>query len=299
MSASRGVWRRAITLLRMSDPEVLADACWALSYLSEPPERVQPVIDAGVVPRLVELLGHTNLLVQTPALRTVGNICAQEAEQTQAVLDCGALPRLGALLHSPKKEMRKEACWAVSNITAGPTAQVEAACAAGLVPRLVELASEEEYEVKKEAAYALCNCACSSSSAALVGGLVDLGVLPPLLYLLDSPDAHLLLTSLDAIEAMLRAGAAAAGADAPPAANPIAALVREADGVDYIEALQEHENGEVYQKAAAIVDAFFGGDDEPEDALVAPAARADGSGFAFGVAAVADGDAAPFSLHAG
>ena len=164
---------------------------------------------------------------------------------------------------------------------------------------MVELASEEEYEVKKEAAYALCNCACSSSSAALVGGLVDLGVLPPLLYLLDSPDAHLLLTSLDAIEAMLRAGAAAAGADAPPAANPIAALVREADGVDYIEALQEHENGEVYQKAAAIVDAFFGGDDEPEDALVAPAARADGSGFAFGVAAVADGDAAPFSLHAG
>ena len=86
------------------------------------------MIDAGVVPRLVELLGHTNLLVQTPALRTVGNICAQEAEQTQAVLDCGALPRLGALLHSPKKEMRKEACWAVSNITAGPTAQVEAAC---------------------------------------------------------------------------------------------------------------------------------------------------------------------------
>ena len=72
---------------------------------------------------------------------------------------------------------------------------------------------------------------------------------------------------------MLRAGAAAAGADAPPAANLIAALVREADGVDYIEALQEHENGEVYQKAAAIVDAFFGGDDEPEDVLVAPAAR--------------------------
>ena len=217
------------------------------------------------------------------------------------MLDCGALPRLGALLHSPKKEMRKEACWAVSNITAGPTAQVEAACAAGLVPRLVELASEEEYEVKKEAAYALFyQCACSSRRARRSSAGSSTCVLLPLLYLLDSPDAHLLLTSLDAIEAMLRAGAAAAGADAPPAAaNPIAALVREADGVDYIEALQEHENGEVYQKAAAIVDAFFGGDDEPEDALVAPAARADGSGFAFGVAAVADGDAAPFSLHAG
>ena len=32
------------------------------------------VLNAGVAPRLVELLGSSNTTVQTPALRTVGNI---------------------------------------------------------------------------------------------------------------------------------------------------------------------------------------------------------------------------------
>lgn len=44
-------------LIYMNDEEVLTDACWALSYLSDGPnDKIQAVIDAGVCPRLVELL---------------------------------------------------------------------------------------------------------------------------------------------------------------------------------------------------------------------------------------------------
>merc|ERR1712151_400996 len=46
-------------LIQGTDMEVLADACWALSFISDgASERISGVIQAGVVQRLVELLAH-------------------------------------------------------------------------------------------------------------------------------------------------------------------------------------------------------------------------------------------------
>lgn len=62
-------------LIYATDDDVLTDACWALSYLSDGSnDKIQAVIESGVVVRLVELLSHSSYAVQTPALRTVGNI---------------------------------------------------------------------------------------------------------------------------------------------------------------------------------------------------------------------------------
>uniref|UniRef100_A0A452Y1N4 IBB domain-containing protein n=1 Tax=Aegilops tauschii subsp. strangulata TaxID=200361 RepID=A0A452Y1N4_AEGTS len=44
-------------LIHSQDEEVLTDACWALSYLSDGTnDKIQSVIESGVFPRLVELL---------------------------------------------------------------------------------------------------------------------------------------------------------------------------------------------------------------------------------------------------
>ena len=49
-------------LIQQPDKEVVSDACWALSYLTDgSTERIQAVVDSGVVQRLVDLLGSDEL----------------------------------------------------------------------------------------------------------------------------------------------------------------------------------------------------------------------------------------------
>lgn len=49
----------------------------------------------------------TRLLIQTAALRAVGNIVTGTDEQTQVVLNCDALSHFPALLTHPKEKINK------------------------------------------------------------------------------------------------------------------------------------------------------------------------------------------------
>ena len=79
-------------LVHSNDEEVLADACWALSYMSDGTnDKIQAVIETGVCPRFVKLLLNPSSSVLIPALRMVGNIVTGDDLQTQCIIDHGAL----------------------------------------------------------------------------------------------------------------------------------------------------------------------------------------------------------------
>mmetsp|Transcript_18406 Transcript_18406/g.34131 ORF Transcript_18406/g.34131 Transcript_18406/m.34131 type:complete len:571 (+) Transcript_18406:132-1844(+) len=266
-------------LIFSPDEEVLTDACWALSYLSDGPnEKIQAVIEAGVCRRLVELLLNPSPAVQTPALRTVGNIVTGDDLQTQFIINNNALPCLLALLSSPKKGIRKEACWTISNITAGNKDQIQAVIDNNIIPPLIQLLTNAEFDIRKEAAWAISN-ATSGGSPQQIKFLVQQGCIRPLCDLLTVNDVKIVTIALEGLENILKVGEDEATDTGSH--NQMSTYVAEAEGLNKIEELQQHSNNDIYQKCIKILETFFGVDEEEEMANIAPDMAEGGNQFAF------------------
>ena len=270
-------------LLQSSDTEVLTDACWAISYLSDGSgERLQAVADGNVVGRLTELLKHSNASIQTPALRTIGNLATGSDTQTDSVVQAGAVPHLVALLGSQRKGVRKEAMWTLSNITAGTKAQIQTVVDAGGASEIVRQLKDGEWEIKKEAAWTASNF-LSGGTHEQVRHLISKGIVKPLCDLLAGKDAKILLVALEALSHILRAGQSDGGKFGA-SKNAYADMIEDSDGLDRIEELQEHPNEKVYEKAVDLIEKYFAEDDgEAENFGAQGFAQGQGNGqFAFG-----------------
>ncbi|KAL1543990.1 importin subunit alpha-like isoform X1 [Salvia divinorum] len=271
----------ALTLLiHMNDEEVLTDACWALSYLSDGiNEKIQAVIEADVCPRLIELLLHPSPSVLIPALRTVGNIVTGDDVQTQAIIEKGALPcMLNLLTQNHKKSIKKEACWTISNITAGNKDQIQAVIAAGIVGPLLALLQSAEFEIKKEAAWAISN-ATSGGTPDQIKFLVGEGCIKPMCDLLVCPDPRIITVCLEGLENILKVGEAEKNQGNTRDVNVYAQMIDDAEGLEKIENLQNHDNNEIYEKSVKILETYWLDDDDEQ---VVSGDGTQQSGFDFG-----------------
>ncbi|XP_020967499.1 importin subunit alpha-2 [Arachis ipaensis] len=275
------------SLIHSNDEEVLTDACWALSYLSDGTnDKIQAVIEAGVCPRLVELLMHPSPSVLIPALRTVGNIVTGDDMQTQIIINHQALPCLLNLLSNTyKKSIKKEACWTISNITAGNKQQIQAVIESNIIGPLVSLLQNAEFDIKKEAAWAISN-ATSGGSHEQIKYLVSQGCIKPLCDLLICPDPRIVTVCLEGLENILKVGEADKNMGNTGDVNLYAQMIDDAEGLEKIENLQSHDNTEIYEKAVKILETYW----LEEDDETMPPGDGSQSGFNFGGS---DGPAVP------
>merc|ERR1719187_2768573 len=112
-----------------------------LSRERNPP--IDVMINLGILPRLVEFLGH----VGAPALQfesawALTNIASGTPDQTKAVVNSGAVPHFVKLLRSPDQNVQEQAVWALGNIAGdGPTMR-DYVINNGVIPPLLSLVSD-------------------------------------------------------------------------------------------------------------------------------------------------------------
>ena len=86
-----------------------------LSLKNNPP--IQNVIDAGIVPKIVQLCTSNNYPeLQYEAVWVITNIASGSDEQTRCVIDSNAIPVLIQLLQSSNHQIREQCIWAIGNI---------------------------------------------------------------------------------------------------------------------------------------------------------------------------------------
>lgn len=269
------------------DDEVLIDACWAISYLSDGSnDKIQAVIEATIPRRLVELLTHSSTSVQTPALRSVGNIVTGDDVQTQVIINCGALPALLSLLGSSKDGIRKEACWTISNITAGNSTQIQNVIDANIIPPLIHLLSNGDFKTRKEACWAISNATSGGlQKPDQIRYLVEQGAIKPLCDLLACPDNKIIQVALDGLENILKIGdmdkdeRAERGGEK---VNHFALFIEEVGGMEKIHDCQNNANEEIYMKAYNIIEKYFADEEDDSANMGNLAPQAGQAGFGFG-----------------
>jgi importin subunit alpha-1/8 len=244
-------------LLEHNDKMILSDVCWALSYVTDDtPEKIQAVVESGCVPRLVYLLNCDDPSIITPALRSVGNIVTGDDKQTDVVLNSNVLPCLIQLLDYKKSNIIKEAAWTVSNITAGNQHQIQKVLESDVLTLMLKVLQYGDFKAQREAVWAITNITSGGTNEQIIAMIEKYPIIKPYCELLTSKDARAVTVVLNGLLALFRVAESINGL------GNFCIMLEEIGAVDKLEALQNHENEEVYQKAYQLIDTYFG---EPEE----------------------------------
>lgn len=176
-------------LVQNSDLEVVLDSVWAVSLVAGSSyEKIQMLIDFGMVPLILPLLNNRDQRVVKVVLRAIGNIAVGSDEQTQVLLDNGLLGYLPEMLHHPVQKVNKEALWILSNITAGNRRQIQEVLDSHLMPSVFTHLRKNDALLQREATWVLRNLVVGGSHNQ-VSEVIRLGAVPLTFDVLKDSDS--------------------------------------------------------------------------------------------------------------
>lgn len=258
------------------------DILWTLAYQSDNDELIGDVMNTGIVPILVDVIGDKSMIrFLFCALVILGNCVSGDEAQTQHVIDSGVLQHAQTLMNNAKKGVRKEVARLLSNIAAGTESQVaELLMTPNLLHQVIERANNDAWEVRKECIWVLTNV-CSGDNPAHVEKIVNSDALGCLSSILDNPsaaDPSLIIAVLDSVQNILKVGFEIS----EKIGMQFKERLEECNFANLLSDMQYHADDDVYKKALLIVETYFLGEDDEENEELAP--KMQKNTFEFGLA---------------
>ncbi|XP_037931964.1 importin subunit alpha-like [Teleopsis dalmanni] len=246
--------------LCVNDISVAANACWALSYVTNVDNnRIQVVVEAGVVPRLIIMLGSEVPHIIAPALRTVSNIvCSGTDYQIDKVIEAKGLQKLAVLLRHNNNNIVLEAAYAIGHITAGNQKHIQAVLDSNLLTNISYVLKKGDFRSKKEAIWTVTNITTNES----IDQVRDLWEK----YDLLKPFSGLLNANNDFVVKIVLTGISNCFGLAKRTGNlhNLCVIFEKIGGLRKLQGLQYHKNKDVYRKACALIGAYFTNTEQSE-----------------------------------
>lgn len=167
------------------------------------------------------------------------------------MIAAGGLARLSKLLRNSKASIIKEAAWTVSNITAGNSVQVQRVMETDIFALLAEVLEKGDFKSQKEAAWVITNTTTSGTPEQIIQLIDTFGILKPFCELLDAKDARTIKVVLTGLSNLFQLAEKLGNSES------FSMMIETNGTLDKLEALQQHENEEVYKMAYQLVDTYF------------------------------------------
>ncbi|KAG8924808.1 hypothetical protein FRC00_004691 [Tulasnella sp. 408] len=123
------------------DKESIEYAVRSLSRMIDRRVQLSDVIETGVIPRLVQLLGdpHSSMVLRRDVLHGIGYLLEGDDDDADVVIDAGLLPALLTLVEGRNHELCQQALYHASNIAVGSQSQIHAFLDCGLLKPAVRI----------------------------------------------------------------------------------------------------------------------------------------------------------------
>lgn len=222
-------------------------------------EKIQLVIDAGLLPSVCNYCGSQSNKENYVAVKILGNVLSGNENQAQMAIDIGSMDKLAHSISSNDALIRREGYWALSNLVAGTVTQLHVFLNNNIKNLAFNGIKDLDLQVKYEASVMVANI-CLRADHTIAYDMVKLGLLVFLKENLTKLTQEKILINLLRISD----GLLKAQKSFNEAGNDMVNLFDSSGCLDQLLSLENHSSSKILSKVHEILQKHFKIEDDKE-----------------------------------